>query len=81
MTMTEKDLWLYRNPEYKEVHWRLKSVADARRILLDEIAGSPATPAQHRREAALSARHKAIRLELRELRERLMAAHSAEGKK
>jgi hypothetical protein len=75
MVITSKDLWLYQNREYIEVHERLLEAGNALVDLEEEMAE------KRERLASQSAEYKAARLALRELREQLMAAHSAEDKK
>ncbi|HLG99279.1 MAG TPA: hypothetical protein VKX49_23410 [Bryobacteraceae bacterium] len=65
--MTAKDLWLYRDERYIEAHERLLRESNALWDLLDEMGWKPSTTDEHESVRAV-----------RELRERLMAAHNAE---
>jgi hypothetical protein len=73
--MTPHDSWLYQNREYIEAHERLLEAFNALFDFEEEMAE------KRTRLASLSSEYKAARLALRELREQLMAAHSAKGKK
>jgi hypothetical protein len=73
--VTAKDRWLYRNEEYIDTHERLLRESSALWDLLDEMDWRPSTPEDREKVVAQSAREKAARTAVRELRERLMAAH------
>lgn len=78
--MTAKNMWLYRNEEYIEAHERLLQESRGLWDLLDEMDWSPSTPEEREQVAAQSAREKAARMAVRELRETLMAVHRADDK-
>jgi len=77
MLMTAKDLWLYRDEKYIDAHERLLRESRALWDLLDKMAWRPSTPEEEERVAAQSASEKAARIAVRELRERLLAAHTS----
>jgi hypothetical protein len=70
--MTAKDLWLYQNAEYIEAHERLLRESNTLFDLLDEMAWRPSTNEDRENVAKQSAKHKAARMALRELREQLL---------
>jgi hypothetical protein len=76
MVMTTKDLWLYQNREYIQVHERLLEESNALFDLVDWIGS---TPEDRETVASQSAKYKAALAVVRELREQLICAHSMGG--
>lgn len=70
--MTEKDVWLHQNREYVESFERMVEASNTLFEFDEETAEE---------HARLAAKYKAAHLALMELREQLIAAHSAEEKK
>lgn len=81
MILTSADLWLYQIPEYIDVHERLHRESCALTDLLVEIQYSPSSGEEREEVSVRSRKGQALQAEIRELRERLMAAHSTEGNK
>jgi hypothetical protein len=77
--MTAQDFWLYQDEKYIEAHERVLKESGILFDLLDNMEWNPTTPEEHESVAAQSAKHRTARTELRELRERLMAAHQKES--
>ena len=78
MIMTPDDYWLYQNQEYIEAHERLLRESQALIDLLEAMAWKPSTSEERECIALQSAKDKAARAAVRELRECLMAVHSVE---
>jgi hypothetical protein len=69
MVLTAENLWLYHNREYIEAHERLQREESALRDLIDE------NPEQRENVAEQTTRRNVAVQAIRELRERLIAAH------
>jgi hypothetical protein len=75
--MTAQDCWLYQDERYGEARERVLREGGILFDLLGEMGWNPRTPEEHESVASQTAKDKVARTALRELRERLRAAHQA----